>query len=160
VRILSPVARLVFLQNFLKDNIGAVMKEKYIVFKERQQAEFNDFPMAFAFSNIQFIEAMKKLGLTPEDTDKVVSMPSGGILRKTDAAKYGTMNRRHRTEFTEAMKDPAFAYEAFVYELQNHEYSYTYDVTDTLEALGITTEEIENNPVLKEALDRAKLVLC
>lgn len=154
--LLPPVARLVFLQNFLKDNIGAVMKETYIEFKKRQADEFAKFPMHFAFSNAQFAKAMENLGLTPEDTDKVVSVPGGGIIRKSDSMKYTDLLIRHSTESTEAMKDPEFAFEAFRYELSNHEYNYTYDVTDTIEALGFTFEEIENNQVLKEALNKAK----
>jgi hypothetical protein len=39
----------------------------YKTLKSRHQAEFNAFPMVFAFSNEQFKTAMAKLGLTEND---------------------------------------------------------------------------------------------
>jgi hypothetical protein len=40
-------------------------------------------------------------------------------------------------------------------ELINHEFTYTGDLTDTLDALCITVEEINNNPCLKNGLEKA-----
>ena len=36
------------------------MANQYQVLKERQQKEFNAFPMGAAFSNAQFVEMMEK----------------------------------------------------------------------------------------------------
>lgn len=46
----------------------------YKVLKEKRQQEVNSFPIAFAFSDQQFDEGMRKLGLNPTDTDKVYSI--------------------------------------------------------------------------------------
>ena len=43
----------------------------------------------------------------------------------------------------------------FETELANHEYCITNDLTDTLEALGYTAEEIEQSPKLKTGLTEA-----
>lgn len=37
----------------------------------------------------------------------------------------------------------------FLLELYNHEFAYTYDVEDTLNDLGYTMEQINNNPAFK-----------
>ena len=49
-----------------------------------------------------------------------------------------------------------FAYDALFYEMNNHEYYYTYDITDTLQSLGLSFEDIEKNAYLKLAYLRAK----
>ena len=43
----------------------------------------------------------------------------------------------------------------FKYELNNQEYCITYDLTDTLEALHLTLEEIESNKNLRIGLKLA-----
>ena len=43
----------------------------------------------------------------------------------------------------------------FISELENHEYSYTRDISSTLDALELTYEDIRNNPTLKKGLDLA-----
>ena len=48
------------------------MKENlYQIIKEKHQKEFDEFPVAFAFSDEQFKEGMKKLGLNENDIDKL-----------------------------------------------------------------------------------------
>lgn len=69
------------------------------------------------------------------------------------------MFARHRKELEEAIAaDKAgdnFIYEMFLTELSNHEYGYTGDVQDTLDALGITPQYMEAMPQLKAGLDLA-----
>lgn len=43
----------------------------------------------------------------------------------------------------------------FLYELDNHEYGYTRDTEDTLDALGYTAEEVLGNPQLKRGIEKA-----
>ena len=45
--------------------------ESYREMKERQQKEFNAFPLAFAFNEDQFEQGMNRLGLDVSETDKV-----------------------------------------------------------------------------------------
>ena len=44
----------------------------------------------------------------------------------------------------------------FLYELANHEYCITYELEDTLEAVGLTIQEVENSKALKHGLVLAK----
>ena len=58
------------------------MNNKYDEIKEKHQKIVDDFPMKFAFSDEQFNQSMKELGLKPDDTDKVVSIGGGGFIKK------------------------------------------------------------------------------
>lgn len=136
------------------------MTNSYLELKRKHEAEFNQFPMGFAFGNKQFNEAMEKLGFTEKDTDKVCSIGNGGFIRKTDSKAFGEMVDRLKIEKKEAIdNDPTgdgYIYDMFMYELQNHEYSYTYELEPTLDALGLTAEEVNANPKLVHGLGKAK----
>ena len=123
---------------------------KYIKLKEQHQKEINEFPMMFAFSNEQFAEGMKKLGVT--DENELISIGHGGFLRKTDVETYVQMLKRMDNEDREAMKDPEYCYEMFLYELGNMEYCISYD----LDVLGLTEEKVMEDPMLLDALKRAR----
>lgn len=128
---------------------------KYSELKAKHQAEVNAFPLGFAFSEKQFDEMMANWGLIPDDTDKIYSIGGGGYVRKSDSAAMHEMFTRHQTEHEDAMQDDEYLFEMFNYELANHEYGYTQDLTDTLDALGLTIEEINANPKMADALKRA-----
>lgn len=131
--------------------------EKYHELKTRHQEEINNFPMFFAFNNRQLFEGMEKLGLKPTDTDEVYSLGgTGGYYRKTDSKKLYGMFDRHEKELAKAMKNDSFALEAFKYELANHEYSVTLDVTPALTALGLSLSDIKKDIRLNALLDNAK----
>ncbi len=135
----------------------SVMTNAYKDMKERHQKEFNEFPMVFAFSDEQFKESMNQLGLDPTETDKIYAYgDTGGFFKKSDAEKLHDMNQRHSEERKNAIAtDDNFIYEMFFYELGNHEYGYTQDVSDTLDALGLTIDEVNNNVRLLKALEKA-----
>lgn len=129
----------------------------YKELKDRQQAEINDFPFIWAFNEKQLADGMRKLGLNPDtDKDKLCSIGAGGVIRKTDAEAMRTMFDRHRRELQEAIAadktGEGFIYDMFYTELANHEYSYTGDPTDALDALGITPAQIESNRALARGL--------
>ncbi len=130
---------------------------KYKMFTDRVQEEVNALPLKFAFSNKQFEEMMNEWGLTTEDTDKIYKLGiSGGFYLKTDSDLIKNTLTRHEQEFQdEIAADPDgtnFIYDMFVYELRNHEYDYTGDIDDTLEALGFTIEDIKNDKRLEKGL--------
>lgn len=129
----------------------------YKKMKDKHQKEINEFPMFFAFNNKQFDEGMKKLGLDPSEEHKIYKLGNtGGFYRKTDATKLNEMFKRHEEEIKKAMaEDDDFVFEMFNYELGNHEYIYTQDITDTLNALGLTIEEVRNDKRLLDALQKA-----
>ena len=128
---------------------------KYSELKFRHQAEVDAFPLGFAFSESQFNEMMEKWGLTPDDTDKIYHIGMGGYVRKDDAKAMHEMFDRHQAEHEAAMQDDEYLFSMFNYELANHEYCVTYDVTDALDALGLTLDEINSNPIMADALKRA-----
>ncbi len=128
----------------------------YAELRTRQQKEFNAFPMKYAFNQKQFERGMKELGLEPTDTDKIYKSPGGGFYRKTDAPALHEMIERFDREMQEAIAaDPTgegFILDMFDYELSNHEYWYTMDITETVESIGLTMDEINADERLHKGL--------
>ena len=132
----------------------------YIEMNRRHQEEVGAFPMAFAFGDEQFKEAMKKLGLKPSDTDKVCTIyGAGDIIRKSDLPAYREMQKRHREELFNAINSDetgdGFVFDMFDYELANHEYGYTRDPYDALMALGMSLNQVENDDRLRHGFEKA-----
>lgn len=104
----------------------------YAEYREAAQAEFNKLPIFWAFSNMQFKEALEKRGIDTEGMElgalakKYVYRfgDTGGFYLKTDAQVVREyLQRDHAKELGELMEnDLDFAREAFVYEMENHEY--------------------------------------
>ena len=128
---------------------------KYTELKSKHQKEVDAFPFGFAFNQKQFDEMMTKWGLTPDDTDKIYSIGGGGYIRKSDSDAMHEMFDRHEAERKAAMQDDEYLYQMFNYELANHEYSYTGELDDTLDALGLTIDEVNADPRMADALKRA-----
>ena len=135
------------------------MANQYTDLKHRQQEEFDAFPMQFAFSEEQFAEGMKKLGLAPAATDKIYKVPGGGFYRKEDSKRFAEMMDRFENELEAAIAadktGDGFIYEMFLSELQNHEYGYTGDLDETLAALDCTMEDIRADIRLSRGLEKA-----
>ena len=132
----------------------------YSELKERQQQEINAFPFIWAFNESQLADGMRRLGLDPEkDKDKLCSIGGGGIIRKTDAEAMRAMFDRHRRELQEAIAadktGDGFIYDMFYTELANHEYSYTMDLAEGIDACGLTVEQINADPALIHGLKKA-----
>lgn len=138
---------------------------EYAELRQRQQAEFDALPLGFAFSQKQFNEMMAGWGLDPEkDLDKILSIPGGGYVQKKDAALLHQTAERHDAEMAAAIAGDktgeGFIYQMFLYELDNHEYGYTRDTEDTLDALDYTAEEVLGNPRLKRGIEKAVTEIC
>lgn len=104
--------------------------ESYRELRERQQKEFNELPLGFAFSMEQFRGMMERWGLDPEkDQDKLYRIPGGGFIQKKDHKHFHEVADRHAAELEAAKKSDTdgtgFLYQMFLYELDNHEYGYT-----------------------------------
>ena len=131
----------------------------YQEMKDRQQKEFDAFPIGAAFSNQQFQQMMKKWGLTVNDTDKICSIGGGCYIRKTDKEALRDLINRLNKEKQDAIAadttGDGFIFDMFVYELANHEYCITYDLEDTLDALGLTAEQINADKRLTHSLNKA-----
>lgn len=129
----------------------------YVSMMERHQQEFDAFPHFFAFSEAQFSKGMKKLDLTPNDRGMISTfLCAGDYYRKTDLPALIEMMARQSRERQQAIAEDktgeGFILDMFSQELANHEYSYTQDLTDTLNCLGLTVERINNTPNLLNGL--------
>ena len=139
---------------------GKTHMNTYKVMRDKHQQEVNAFPIQFAFNDEQFKAGMRKLGLNPEDTDQVYGCGgTGGFYRRSDAPRFYEMLERHERERQKAIDADStgggYIFDMFYYELANHEYGYTWDLTDTLRALGLSREDIEKSTPLKNGLKRA-----
>ena len=136
------------------------MENYYRRMRARHQEEFNAFPMFFAFDEQQFSEGMRRLGLRPSDMNQVYTIAgTGGFYRKNDAPKLHEMFARHRRELWDTIAadktGKEFIYDMFVCELKDHEFAYTRNAQETLDALGITAELMDDMPQLRLGLSAA-----
>lgn len=125
--------------------------------KEKYQKQINDFPCIVAFSKKSVEEKLSDLNVNSIDDLKQI-IP-GYFIRKSDIEDFKQININKQTEIKtlyNGYKGYRFAKSMFKYELNNQEYCITYDLTDTLEALNLTLEEIESNKNLRIGLKLAK----
>lgn len=131
----------------------------YKALKDAQQKRVNALPIIYAFSDKQFEEGMKKLGLNPDDTDKIYSIGAGGFIRKEDASLIDKTFREIAQEMDDAIaadKDgTGFIYDMFLYELENHEFAYTGDAEPALDALGLSVQDVMGDPALLYGFGKA-----
>lgn len=117
-------------------------RNEYLDLQKRQRKELEDFPIAYAFNDKQLEEALEKLGATKEEC--VTVFGHGDIVKREDAKDLISMLERHTEEMKQKLKDdPEFAYEAFLYEMDNHEYAINWSADeDVLACFSITFEDI------------------
>lgn len=133
---------------------------KYQTLKARQQKEFNAFPLGAAFNEKQLQESLRRLGLDPiEGREHIIAIGGGCFIRETDKAAYLEMCDRHAQELADAIAadktGDGFIFDMFRHELANHEYSYTGDTWETLDALGFTQDDIEKSEAMRHGLEKA-----
>ena len=137
---------------------------KYSELRNRQEKEMNALPMHFAFNSAQFKEALAEMNLTTENCkDKLVRGIAGSFYLKTDSKVIHDTFERFHTEKSQAIENDktgtGYMLDMFTYELANHEFCVTYDLTDTLDSLGISIEEVNKNPLMLSALREAKAIV-
>ncbi|APX10072.1 hypothetical protein SL034_004316 [Vibrio harveyi] len=124
------------------------MAVSYAKFNEEKTTQVIDkFGGFFAFSNKQVDEALiknKENGFSGLVSD-YCSLGAGLIVPKATAkeflAEWDKVGEQGKKEYLETYTKE----EIIGYELNNHEYGYTYDLTDTFEAvehLGFTLEDV------------------
>lgn len=135
------------------------MKNEYIELRRRQQAEYNNLPIGAAFNDEQFKEMMENWGLGVGDTDKIARLVGGSFIQKKDLDHYHEVANRLINEIEEAIAadktGDGFIYQMFLTELQDHEYSYTGDAEETLDALGYTVDDIRADARLLHGFNKA-----
>jgi hypothetical protein len=116
--------------------LGQIKKQQ----EEKLSQLFKDNGVFFAFSDEQFAE--NKTPLEPGDTYS--SFYAGGYLPKKNfkQAEKGLNDIMNWKE--QAIQDNGLREQHICYELSNHEAFYTYEIEDTLDALGgdYTREEV------------------
>ena len=132
-------------------------KNLYLELKERQQNELNNLPIYWAFGQSQIDELVQKLGFKTEDDllKNVFTIGAGSIILKKDKELVLDTFKRHEKELNDNMLNDDFLQSAFEYELANHEYIITYDLDETLRALGIKKDEFYNDDRLKNIMSLA-----
>lgn len=129
--------------------------QKYLDLKAKHEKEISDFPIAYAFSDEQLQEALKKLGATKEEC--VTIFGHGDIVKKENASKLIALFKHQVQELKDMLvADEEFAEAAFLYEMDNHEYAINYDGDeDVLRCFGLDEDDlIEMN--LERAYLRAR----
>lgn len=135
--------------------------ETYTEMKERHQSEVNALPLAFAFSHDRYLERLAAWNITEEEAKAgaIVGIGNGGFIRASDRdLVISTFERIADEEAAAIAADQdgtGYIYQMFLYELQNHEYSYTGDIDDTLDALNISNKDLAENPALLAGLNAA-----
>ena len=135
--------------------------ETYTQMKDRHQGEVNALPLAFAFSRDQYRRKLAEWNITEEAarSGAIVGIGHGGFVRAEDHNKVIETFRRIREETDAAIaadqSGDGFIYQMFLYELNNHEFSYTQDIDETLDALGLTTADIKESDALRHGLYKA-----
>lgn len=134
----------------------------YKELRAAHQQSINDFLSKyafFAFSEKQFNEGLKQLGIAPGAKGALVTIPGGGYLLADKAQEFTDLLERTGQERAAAIRNPdsgqEFAFDMFLTELYNTEYGYTGDPTDAIEHLGYTMQDIEADPILKAAFEKA-----
>lgn len=134
-------------------------KNLYLEFKNQCKKELDNFPKFFAFSKEQFDTGMKKLGLKPDETNKLVRIYGSGFIRKKDLQKFNSMidthNKMHEFYIANDKTGKGYIKDMFSYELANHEFGYTRDLSETLNACCLSRKDIEENFNLKNGLNLA-----
>jgi hypothetical protein len=129
---------------------------KYIELKKEIERRYNEFPFMFAFNNEQFKEGLKKLNA---EVNEICSLGAGGYIRKADIQKFNDLTKWAKNAQKEAIKadvdGSGFIKDMFLYELGNHEYCITCDLSDTLRAVGIKFSEVQKDEKLKRGLSLA-----
>ena len=76
------------------------MKNRYRELRERQQAEFNKFPIKYAFTDDQLKRSLVELGLKETDNDKDLRTPSPEpIYDPRSGQRLNTRELRNKEKF-------------------------------------------------------------
>jgi hypothetical protein len=130
---------------------------KYLELKQKLEKELNEFPIIFAFTDDGLYRGMATLGLSPDDTHLMTGIGGGGYVRRTDLPDLLKMQTRHEEELATAMEDDEFLFDAFKYELANHEFGITFEPEETLSALNLTATKVWEDLRMRNIFTKAKV---
>ena len=130
---------------------------KYLELKRENQKKFDDFAKdniywIFAFCDREFNNKLDELGLK---RDEITSIGAGGFIKDVNIKAYNALYHSLTNEIVQIKNDDEELKQAFIYELANHEYCITYDLDDTLDALGLTRKELQDDVRLALIMNKA-----
>lgn len=114
------------------------MKKTYQELKKEIQAMYDDFLgkyAFFAFDAEGFKEGCKKLNVSNEN--KITRLYGGGFLLVSKVEEFKELAKTTKKMEKDFRKEAKNFKAMLRYEMANHEYQYTYDLTDTLESIGM-----------------------
>lgn len=133
--------------------------ETYAEMKKRHQREFDALPIGAAFTEESFRRMMEGWGLTMDEVDKIYSIGHGCYIQKKDAdLLHQTMERAERERAEALAADETglgYIKSMFDYELRNYECFYINSISNMLDALDLTEEQVNADPRLKAGLEAA-----
>lgn len=123
--------------------------KKYLDLRKKHEKELNDFPMKYTFSDEGLDKALKELDAKEEECTSIIGC--GDVIRKKDIPNWFNMIKRHKKELDELMEDHDVAYEAFLYEMNNHEYAINCEGdADVLGCFGMSDKTLVEKGLLSE----------
>lgn len=131
-------------------------RTNYKEVKEKYQKQINDFPCIVAFSKKSVEEKLSNLNVN--SIDELKQIIPGYFIRKSDIEDFKQISINKQNEIKtlyNGYKGYRFAKSMFKTLLNDFEYIYSNDLTDTLEALHLTLKEIEENKNLRIGLKLA-----
>nr|DAE21777.1 MAG TPA: hypothetical protein [Siphoviridae sp. ct2773] len=136
---------------------------KYSELIEKTTKRVNDLPMIFAFSSEQLDNALDDMGLSMKDMkgDKLIRMGFGAFCLKSDLDYVLSELDAVEDMKREFIKDYEHAYDAFFYEMGNHEYHINYEGDwDVLSCFGLNDDvcEYEDGKDVDEYMDAMGLL--
>lgn len=129
---------------------------KYTEFKDMLQNKVNDLPMFYAFSNEQLDNALDDMGLSMKDMkgNKIVRLGYGAYCLKRDLDSILSELNAVDDAKREFIEDYEQAYDAFFYEMGNHEYHINYEGDwDVLSCFGLKDSVCEYGKDVDEYMD-------
>lgn len=131
---------------------------KYSELIEKTTKRVNDLPMIYAFSSEQLDNALDDLGLSMKDMkgDKLIRMGFGAFCLKSDLDYVLSELDAVQDMKREFIEDYEHAYDAFFYEMGNHEYHINYEGDwDVLSRFGLNDDvcEYEDGKDVDEYMD-------
>ena len=128
---------------------------KYKQLRDQLQKQYDALPIKYAYSEIQFKNMLKQFETEAGGRVRLLYIGQGAYILAQDEKLIDEFLKSSDRELAEAMKDDDFLYDAFNYELANHEFCYTDDISDALDALGLSWEQIKDDQRIMKILKRA-----
>lgn len=136
----------------------------FLDYKKRKTNEIFNKYVFYALTDYSLQEELDKRNSNinikeKKNLDKLISLGASGFVLKKDKNAFekalDTIGKIKDNLIRDKEKGIDFCCEMFIYELNNHEYSYTNDIDDTLANMGLTRDKIARTPNLKKGLRKA-----